>query len=53
MTESEKKLEAMIAAIEGVLMHGMKSNGRTPISCELIIEELYDLRRSLHEDLHG
>lgn len=54
MNKSEAKLEAVIDALETLIRHGVKSdNNRTPISCEIIIEDLYELRRLLHEDLHA
>ena len=54
MNKSEAKLTAIIEALEELIMHGKKSgNNRTPISCEIIIEDLYILARLLHEDLHS
>lgn len=54
MNKSELKLTAIIDALESLINYGGKNaNNKTPISCEVIIENLYELRRLLHEDLHS
>ena len=54
MNESELKLNAIINALKALINYGEKTkDNRTPISCEIIIDDLYELRRLLHEDLHS
>ena len=53
-TKSEYKLEATIDSLEFLINHGLKDSiGKTSIHCEVVIEDLYELRRLLHEDLHS
>lgn len=54
MTESEKKLDAIIGGMEALINYGSKNkDNETPITCEPFIEELYELRRLMREDLHS
>lgn len=54
MNKSKLKLNAIIHALETLIDYGHKTGeNKTQISCEVILEDLYALRRLLHEDLHS